>query len=189
MARISAAGRASALIAALALAGCDTLSDWIGWDDVDDAPPRASSLPDTPPPQSRVDAARPAAAPAATVETPPPAATPPREPYAYGAVVRPTATPGVVSAPRAAQASLSPPAFGPAEAFVAEAGDRVFFAENDARIGPRGRAVLERQALWLRANPSLLATVVGPAGEEVWRESRAGLACARAARASRRECR
>ncbi|MEM6490573.1 MAG: OmpA family protein, partial [Pseudomonadota bacterium] len=82
--------------------------------------------------------------------------------------------------PLATTDALAPVALTPAAAFAAEAGDRVFFAPNDAELGPRGRVVLERQAAWLRANPQTLATIVGHAGEDDSTEIRGPLSRARA---------
>jgi peptidoglycan-associated lipoprotein len=46
-------------------------------------------------------------------------------------------------------------------AFLINAGDRVFFAENSSKIGGRARSIIEAQARWLKARPGLTVTVIG----------------------------
>lgn len=50
-------------------------------------------------------------------------------------------------------------------AFLIEAGDRIFFAENSASLGGRARTVIEGQARWLKAHPDMIATLVGRADD------------------------
>lgn len=45
------------------------------------------------------------------------------------------------------------------------AGDRIFFADGSVEIGSRARAVLARQADWLKLNPQLLIAVEGHADD------------------------
>ena len=45
------------------------------------------------------------------------------------------------------------------------AGDRIFFAAGDARIGARSRAALARQARFLRDNPGIVVVIDGHADE------------------------
>ncbi|MEQ1669675.1 MAG: OmpA family protein [Hyphomicrobium sp.] len=49
--------------------------------------------------------------------------------------------------------------------FAADAGDRVFFAENSAVIGGRARALLEHQARWLAVRKDLSITIIGRADD------------------------
>jgi peptidoglycan-associated lipoprotein len=58
-------------------------------------------------------------------------------------------------------------------AFLVDAGDRVFFAENSAAIGGRARSIIEQQARWLKARPDLSVMVIGRAdGEGDWKAAR-----------------
>lgn len=50
-------------------------------------------------------------------------------------------------------------------AFLINAGDRVFFAESSATLGGRARSIIESQARWLKARPSLTVTVIGRADD------------------------
>ena len=50
-------------------------------------------------------------------------------------------------------------------AFLIDAGDRVFFSEGSAAIGGRARSMIENQARWLKARPSLTVTVIGRADD------------------------
>jgi peptidoglycan-associated lipoprotein len=50
-------------------------------------------------------------------------------------------------------------------AFLIDAGDRVFFAENSASLGGRARTVVEAQAQWLKSHPDMIATLVGRADD------------------------
>ena len=65
-----------------------------------------------------------------------------------------------------AQAVFSPESLAKLRhAFLIEAGDRIFFAENSASIGGRARTVIEGQARWLKAYPDMIATLVGRADD------------------------
>jgi peptidoglycan-associated lipoprotein len=50
-------------------------------------------------------------------------------------------------------------------AFLIDVGDRVFFAESSAALGPRARYVIDNQARWLKARPDLTVTVIGRADD------------------------
>lgn len=50
-------------------------------------------------------------------------------------------------------------------AFLIDAGDRVFFAENNASLGGRARTVVEAQAQWLKSHPDMIVTLVGRADD------------------------
>ena len=50
-------------------------------------------------------------------------------------------------------------------AFLIDVGDRVFFSESSATIGGRARSIIENQARWLKARPSLTVTVIGRADD------------------------
>jgi len=60
------------------------------------------------------------------------------------------------------------------------AGDRIFFAAGDARIGARSRAALARQARFLRDNPGILVVIDGHADEAGAAKSVMALSQARA---------
>lgn len=53
--------------------------------------------------------------------------------------------------------------------FIAEVGDRVFFARGSAELGLRARDVLAQQAAWLHRYPDLVVTVEGHADDGLTR--------------------
>ena len=54
--------------------------------------------------------------------------------------------------------------------FQQRIGDRVLFAVDQSTLSPEGRAVLQRQAQWLAANPGYTALIEGHADEQGTRE-------------------
>jgi peptidoglycan-associated lipoprotein len=64
--------------------------------------------------------------------------------------------------------------------FLAEVGDRVFFAENSATIGGRARAILEAQGRWLKAAKGLDVTIIGRSADGLDKDASAALSMARA---------
>lgn len=62
------------------------------------------------------------------------------------------------------------PVPGSAEDLVVNVGDRVFFGLDRADLAPDARAVLERQAQWLRQYPTATVVVEGHADERGTRE-------------------
>lgn len=56
--------------------------------------------------------------------------------------------------------------------FIAEVGDRVFFEDGSATLGPRARDVLAAQAVWLRSHPDILATIEGHADDDMTSEAK-----------------
>lgn len=80
---------------------------------------------------------------------------------------RPAATPAR-AAPGAAvrRAPLPPPVSAAVEnSFIAEAGDRIFFAAGSADLGARARAVIAAQARWLKKRSELQAVIEGHADD------------------------
>ena len=65
-------------------------------------------------------------------------------------------------------------------AFLIDVGDRVFFSESSATIGGRARSIIENQARWLKARPSLTVTVIGRADDGGNRGAALGLSRQRA---------
>jgi len=55
--------------------------------------------------------------------------------------------------------------------FIADVGDRIFFARDSARLDARARAVLVAQADWLKAHPDIVITIEGHADDGVGAES------------------
>ncbi len=49
--------------------------------------------------------------------------------------------------------------------FIADVGDRIFFAKGSAQLGARARAVLMGQADWLKAHPDIVITIEGHADD------------------------
>jgi peptidoglycan-associated lipoprotein len=92
-----------------------------------------------------------------------------------------TASTGSASA-TTAKAMVKPkgPAAGSQEDLVVNVGDRVFFGYDKYTIKPRARGTLERQAAWLRRNPSVTITVEGHCDERGTREYNLGLGQRRA---------
>ena len=67
-------------------------------------------------------------------------------------------------------AQPSGPTAGSVEDFVVNVGDRVFFDFDKSDIRPDARAVLEKQAAWLKANSRYQITVEGHCDERGTRE-------------------
>jgi len=88
----------------------------------------------------------------------------------------PTATPVAPAAP-------SGPVPGSVEDFRVTVGDRVFFAYDQYDLSPEARAVLERQAAWLRHYPNVQILVAGNCDERGTREYNLALGARRAAAA------
>jgi len=59
---------------------------------------------------------------------------------------------------------------GSQEDLVANVGDRVFFGFDQYALDGKSRSVLDKQAAWLSANPSVTVTVQGHADERGTRE-------------------
>jgi peptidoglycan-associated lipoprotein len=85
-------------------------------------------------------------------------------------------------APAAAPAPSGPTA-GSVEDFRVSVGDRVFFGYDQVDLTPEARAVLERQAAWLRQYPGVQVMVAGNADERGTREYNLALGARRAAAA------
>ena len=83
----------------------------------------------------------------------------------------------------AATAQPSGPRAGSVEDFRVSVGDRVFFAYDSFDLAPEARAVLERQATWLRRYPTVQVLVAGNADERGTREYNLALGARRAAAA------
>ncbi|MEQ1716041.1 MAG: OmpA family protein, partial [Hyphomicrobium sp.] len=64
--------------------------------------------------------------------------------------------------------------------FLAEVGDRVFFAENSATIGGRARAILEAQARWMKTFKGIDMTIIGRAADGGSKDDSFALSLARA---------
>jgi peptidoglycan-associated lipoprotein len=86
------------------------------------------------------------------------------------------------SRPPAAEPGYGEPAVPEslAKAFAEQAGDRVFFAFDSYDLDAEARAVLERQAAWLRAHPQVRALINGNADERGTREYNLALGARRA---------
>ena len=56
--------------------------------------------------------------------------------------------------------------------FIADVGDRIFFAKESAHLDARARAVLVAQADWLKAHPDIVITIEGHADDGVAAEPR-----------------
>jgi peptidoglycan-associated lipoprotein len=87
--------------------------------------------------------------------------------------------------PPPAPAPVPPPPSGPiagsVEDFRAAVGDRVFFGYDRSDLTAEARAVLERQAAWLRQYPSVNILVAGNCDERGTREYNLALGARRAA--------
>jgi len=59
---------------------------------------------------------------------------------------------------------------GSQEDLVLNVGDRVFFGFDKFNLGDEARATVQRQAAWLKANPTVTVTVEGHADERGTRE-------------------
>ena len=84
------------------------------------------------------------------------------------------------SAPVSAPAP-SGPTPGSVEDFRVSVGDRVFFAYDQFDLSPEARAILERQATWLKQYPNVQVMVAGNADERGTREYNLALGARRAA--------
>ena len=74
---------------------------------------------------------------------------------------------------------------GSAAEFIANAGDRVFFAYDKSTLSDESREVLTRQASWLKANNSYRVLIEGHCDERGTREYNIGLGERRADAAAR----
>jgi peptidoglycan-associated lipoprotein len=68
-----------------------------------------------------------------------------------------------------------------AEYFKSEIGDRVLFLVDQSTLTPAGYAVLDKQAEWLIAHPSVVVLIEGHADEQGTREYNLALGARRAA--------
>ncbi len=59
--------------------------------------------------------------------------------------------------------------------FERRAGDRVFFAFNKSDISPQAKEQLNKQAVWLKAHPTTVATIEGHCDDRGTREYNLGL--------------
>ncbi|MFO1188570.1 MAG: peptidoglycan-associated lipoprotein Pal [Alphaproteobacteria bacterium] len=59
---------------------------------------------------------------------------------------------------------------GSQEDLVAQVGDRVFFDFDKFDLKPEARAIVDKQAAWLKANPRVTVTIEGHADERGTRE-------------------
>ncbi len=80
-------------------------------------------------------------------------------------------------------AAPSGPTPGSVEDFRVSVGDRVFFGYDRYDLSPEARAVLERQAAWLRQYPGVQVLVAGNADERGTREYNLALGARRSAAA------
>ena len=76
----------------------------------------------------------------------------------------------VSAAPETAPMTAMGPAAGSQEDFVVNVGDRVFFDYDKSNIKSEAQTVLQRQAAWLKSNPSVRVTIEGHADERGTRE-------------------
>lgn len=86
-----------------------------------------------------------------------------------------TAAPAVTAAAPSAPAEAAPlkamgPAPGSQEDLEANVGDRVFFDFDKSSLKPEAQTVLQRQAAWLKSNPSVRVTIEGHCDERGTRE-------------------
>ena len=86
-----------------------------------------------------------------------------------------TGTSGVVTTTQSTQpAPVTPVTVGPApgsvEEFVAEVGDRVFFAFDQASLSPESQATLDRQVTWLQQYPEITVLIEGHCDERGTRD-------------------
>ncbi|MFV3128287.1 peptidoglycan-associated lipoprotein Pal [Niveispirillum sp. KHB5.9] len=68
---------------------------------------------------------------------------------------------------------------------LAQIGDRVFFGYDQFEVSPESAATLDKQAEWLRANPSITLTIEGHCDERGTREYNLALGQKRAASVQR----
>jgi len=92
-----------------------------------------------------------------------------------GASARPGGTTGTVGTTQVGRARA-----GSQEDLVAQVGDRVFFDFDRFDLKPEARAIVEKQAAWLKANPVVTVTIEGHADERGTREYNLALAERRA---------
>ena len=64
---------------------------------------------------------------------------------------------------------------GSQEDFVVNVGDRVFFGFDKYDVNPISRATLDKQAAWLKANPSVTISIQGHCDERGTRDYNLGL--------------
>ncbi len=87
-------------------------------------------------------------------------------------------------APLAPPPPPPPPSVNPIgslqQRFAAEAGERVFFALDSVSLTGEARAMLDRQASWLAANPSVRILIAGNCDERGTREYNIALGARRA---------
>ncbi|MCH7486201.1 MAG: peptidoglycan-associated lipoprotein Pal [Proteobacteria bacterium] len=85
-----------------------------------------------------------------------------------------TAAPATAAAPSASAEAAPLKAMGPApgsqEDLEANVGDRVFFDFDKSSLKPEAQTVLQRQAAWLKSNPSVRVTIEGHCDERGTRE-------------------
>ena len=70
---------------------------------------------------------------------------------------------------------------GSGQDFVVNVGDRVFFLNNQSSVDGAGRAVLDKQAIWLQRYPNYGITIEGHADERGTRQYNIALGARRAA--------
>jgi peptidoglycan-associated lipoprotein len=85
-----------------------------------------------------------------------------------GAKVQPVNKPQAVAAP--SKPVVARPEPGSKEEFVAEVGDRVFFALDKSGLSADAQSTLDRQAAWLKKYPSARVAVEGHCDERGTRE-------------------
>ena len=96
---------------------------------------------------------------------------------------RPAPAPTPSEPAPAAQPAPSGPVPGSAEEFRVTVGDRIFFGYDRFDLTPEARAILERQAAWLRRYPNVRILVEGNCDERGTREYNLALGARRAAAA------
>ena len=94
---------------------------------------------------------------------------------------RPAPAPTPSEPAPAAQPAPSGPVPGSAEEFRVTVGDRIFFGYDRFDLTPEARAILERQAAWLRRYPNVRILVEGNCDERGTREYNLALGARRAA--------
>lgn len=114
------------------------------------------------------------AAAAATVSA---CASKPKTPLAGGA---PSEPPVAEGRPQAGGDPIEQGNLTAQQDLAAKAGDRVYFALDSHELDDASQAVLQRQAAWLAANPSVQAQIAGNADERGTREYNLALGARRA---------
>lgn len=94
---------------------------------------------------------------------------------------RPEPTPTPAATPPVTTERPQGPVPGSVEDFRVSVGDRVFFGYDRFDLTPEARAVLERQAAWLRQYPNTRILVAGNCDERGTREYNLALGARRAA--------